>query len=118
MAQPTGTVEERGATLVAAVSAMLESAGVAGDVVHEQKVLANHMRFVWERKLADHARRARVTPVPTEGWPAYELFGSRHGSKGVNEDSDGRQIGDLDYLVRILRLWLVDLHPWNDLPRE
>lgn len=118
MAQSTRTVEERGATLVAAVSAMLESAGVAGDVVHEQKVSGEHRRFIWERKLADHARWARVTPVPTEGWPAYELFGSRYGSKEPKEDSDGRQIGDLDYIVKVLRLWLVDLCPWNDLPLE
>ncbi len=101
------------------VGAMLDQSGLAGEILVERRTLGVIERLVLTRKLADGVRYLRITPIadPGAAWE-FEVLGGSYGNSDPGTDFDGRRGGSAEYVERVVRLWLVDLNDWNQVPPQ
>jgi hypothetical protein len=106
--------------LIERVTQVLYGAGLQDAVVVQKQVMGDVERLLLTRKLRDSTRYLRITPVPfaDRAWD-FEALGGSYGNSNPNADFDGRRGGSGDYIVNVVKLWLIALADWNDvLPFE
>lgn len=96
---------------------VFHDAGLLNEVLMERRLIGDVERLLLTRKLNDSTRYLRLTPVlnADRAWD-FEVLGGSYGNSDSSKDFDGRRGGDADYVVKIVRLWLVDLADWSNVP--
>lgn len=99
------------------ITQMFHDAGLLNEVLMERPLLGDVERLRLTRKLDDSVRYLRITPIldADRAWN-FEVLGGSYGNSDPNKDFDGRRGGDADYTLNLVKLWLVDLADWSDLP--
>lgn len=86
-------------------------------IMYRTFVAAGIARHEWSRTVDGVVRYLRITPIKESRDPSisYEVLGGTYPKDcTVNAPAfDGRRVGNLDFMLRFLRHWLVDWEDWT-----
>ncbi|MDI3291700.1 hypothetical protein [Polyangium sp. 15x6] len=73
-------------------------------------------RVVITRKHGRSTRYMRITPTLDTNAPwQFAVLGGSYGNDDPNDDFDGRRGGDTNYVVWLVKQWLIERVAWEEL---
>lgn len=101
--------------LISRIERLFQETGLDRSVELQRKLLGEIERLVLTRQLDEASRYLRITPVtaPGRSWD-FEVLGGAYGHADPGVDFDGRRGGSGEYVLDLVKAWLVDLAAWDD----